>query len=123
MAAEAASEAIRGPIVADLDSLPVGALWPLAIELAHDLSALMDRIDPMTMVEVHGGKSGHARVNFRETYPNDPRKMLARVADTYKSVAMSIEPDVTDWSHCIWSDGEETCRFFLTGMRPRGARS
>jgi hypothetical protein len=108
------------PASDNLDALPISALWVRAIELAHDLSEILDRLNAdgdATMVEVHAGKSGHARVHFREALPNDARGMLAHYAACYRQTAQSIEPDVTEWSHVIYADAGVDCRFALIGNR------
>lgn len=114
----AAHEAVEPEL--DLDALPIGALWVRAIELAHDLSEILDRLNAegdTTMVEVHAGKSGHARVHFREALPTDARGMLAYYAACYRQTAQAIEPDMTDWSHVIYADEGVDCRFALIGNR------
>ncbi|MCO5083887.1 MAG: hypothetical protein M9955_19795 [Rhizobiaceae bacterium] len=119
--ATAATAATYEPPASDnLDALPISALWVRAIELAHDLSEILDRLNAdgdATMVEIHAGESGHARVHFREALPNDARGMLAYYAACYRQTAQAIEPDVTEWSHVIYADAGVDCRFALIGNR------
>lgn len=120
MAAEAAQS-----LPMDLDAIPVSALWPRAIELAHDLSLILDRLsdDGTLAVRVYAKNAGIARVNFSEAEPfHDARALVGYYQKRLVASVEAVEGQPLDWFDAEAVDDDANgLRFCLMGHHRKGA--
>lgn len=113
------------PAQLDLDTIPVSALWPRAIELAHDLSLILDRLsdDGTLAVRVYAKNAGIARVNFSEAEPfHDARALVGYYQKRLVASVEAVEGQPLDWFDAAAVDDDANLlRFCLMGEHRKGA--
>ena len=123
--AGACAMAATGAAEPDLADLPDSELWPHAMQLAQDLSKILDRLSDngSLAVSVYGGKSGTARVKFREAEPfNDARALVKYYQKMLVASVEAIEGTELDWLGVGAVDEDANAlRFCLTAFQRKAA--